>query len=463
MDSTNINIVIAGASGYIGQAIIPQILERFQSATVFALSRSKMSTLHPRLTWRECDLFSLKSIEEALPEKVDCAIYLVHSMVPTAALDQGSFADYDLILADNFARVLKLRNNKHIIYLGGLIPEQEDLSLHLQSRLEVEQVFKEHNLPLTIFRAGLIVGTQGSSFQIMLKLVQRLPVMVCPKWTQNLTSPVDLKTVVQSITRIILKKEHVGKTYDLAACEPLSYLEMMQQTASHMNKRKLFIRFPYLTPRLSSLWVSLVTQSSKNLVYPLIESLKYSMVTRPDKELKGLTKQRYLDILKNLDLSLKKSKSFFRFKPQRKTVRSVQRLPLPKNKDAYWIKKRYFLWLKHVLKPLVDIVYISQQSIFKFKLFKLTILTLKLNKHRSHKDRQLLYINKGILVAEKNRGRLEFRTVLNNRYVLAAIHDYKPSLPWFIYTLTQAKVHALVMKCFANHLRKKLNTKMKSH
>ena len=131
-------IVIAGASGYIGRALIPKLLKQFPSAEITALSRSQQLSEDPRVQWKACDLFSLKSIETALPEKADLAFYLVHSMGPTAQLDQATFADYDLILADNFARAAKKLSLQQLVYLGGLTPESTTLSLHLQSRLEVE-------------------------------------------------------------------------------------------------------------------------------------------------------------------------------------------------------------------------------------------------------------------------------------------------------------------------------------
>jgi len=156
-------------------------------------------------------------------------------MAPTAQLDQGSFADYDLILADNFAKTIKPHNIKQLIYLGGLIPNTKTLSLHLQSRQEVEQVFNEHALPTTTLRAGLILGEGSSSFQMLLKLINRLPVMICPSWTQTQTTPIDLLSVLNAITEVCLKPDCINKTYDLAGCKPITYLQMMKETAAKMG------------------------------------------------------------------------------------------------------------------------------------------------------------------------------------------------------------------------------------
>ena len=130
-------ILIAGASGFIGRALI-RGLKNEEDITVVAISREEKTSPHLRLTWKKADLFSLKDISDAM-EGCDQAVYLVHSMLPSASLVQGTFYDMDLILADNFARAAKMNGIKHVIYLGGLLPlEQDKLSWHLKSRLEVE-------------------------------------------------------------------------------------------------------------------------------------------------------------------------------------------------------------------------------------------------------------------------------------------------------------------------------------
>ena len=163
----------------------------------------------------------------------------------------------------------------------------------MQSRLEVEETFLQHSLPTTIFRAGLILGEAGSSFQILIKLVQRLPIMVCPDWTQTLTTPVDLATVISALTSATSETNGIGKIYDLAGCAPLTYMEMMILTAKEMKLKRFFIKVPFFTPTLSRLWVSLITNSSKDLVYPLVESLQHPMLARQSNLYPNLTpKQR---------------------------------------------------------------------------------------------------------------------------------------------------------------------------
>lgn len=446
-------ILIAGASGYIGKALLPKLLEKFPSANILALSRIQQKSNDSRVSWKACDLFSLKSIEEAVPPEIDIAIYLVHSMGPTAQLDQGSFADYDLLLADNFARVLQNSKIKQLIYLGGLIPDSPNLSLHLQSRLEVEEIFSQYQLPTTVFRAGLVLGSEGSSFQILLKLVKRLPLMICPRWTQTLTTPVDLNTVINSISHSALNNDHLNRTYDLAGCQPITYLQMMKETARKLKLKRFFLTVPFFTPTLSRLWVRLITNSSKGLVYPLVESLEHTMVARETNLFsKDSIDKTYYELLESAFFKSRPNPPFFNFSIQRKTVRSVQRFVLPENKDAIWVKDLYMTWLPKWISLFIKVKSNGSTVTYSIRGLKIKLLVLQINLERSSKDRQLYYISEGLLVSGEKKGRLEFRVVLNRRYILTAIHDYKPALPWIIYKFSQAWIHLLVMNSFGKYL-----------
>lgn len=451
-------IVIAGASGYIGHALIPALLSRFPDAEITAFSRAAQTSEDPRVTWKACDLFSLRSLEAATPQKVDLAYYLVHSMGPTAQMDQGSFADYDLILADNFARILQTTGVRQLIYLGGLVPESQHLSLHLQSRLEVEETFFESRLPTTVFRAGLILGEAGSSFQILTKLVDRLPVMICPSWTQTMTTPVDLATVIHALSTAAMMEDAINKVYDLAGCESLTYVNMMRDTAKHMGKKRIFLGVPFFTPTLSRLWVSLITGTSKALVYPLVASLEHEMVARPDHLFEAPPKGRtYSSLLKTIPVNSAKRKRTKSFEAHRKTVRSVQRLPLAPGKNAEWVKDQYLRWLPRFLAPLIKVGVAGTNVRFSFFLSHAVMLNLSLSPERSNPDRQLLYITGGVLASEGSKGRLEFRVVLHRKYVLAAIHEFKPSLPWYFYRYSQAVLHLWVMRNFGRYLSRMMS------
>ena len=188
-------VAVAGATGFIGSALAKVLSQRFE---LVGLTRSPRTSLQGYDEVRRVDLFSRTDTLAGL-ENVDFAIYLVHSMMPSARLVQAKFADLDLLCADNFAKCAAEQGVKHIVYVGGLQPCGPTTSAHLESRLEVETALNTYGVPVTTLRAGMIVGGNGSSFQILKRLVERLPIMVCPSWTNTSTQPVALKDVVWAI------------------------------------------------------------------------------------------------------------------------------------------------------------------------------------------------------------------------------------------------------------------------
>ncbi len=383
---------------------------------------------------------------------MNLAYYLVHSMGPTAQLDQGSFADYDLILADNFARVLKRNGVRHLVYLGGLLPTDQKLSPHLRSRWEVEETFRSHGLPITVLRAGVILGEEGSSTQIIVKLVSRLPAMICPAWTQTLTSPVALPGVQRALTEAALDNRHIGKVYDLAGCPPISYLEMLKETAKKMGKKRRFFTVPVFTPWLSRMWVSVITNTPRPLVYPLIQSLKHPMVARPEHRFPDSEPlSTYREMIRDLPLRPQPRGVLFPSRPVGRYVRSVQRLPLPRGKNAEWVRIQYMNWIHKLPGGLLRVVVEGKRITFSTFLLKRPLLVIELSEERSTPDRQLLYVTGGLL-NKTDGGRLEFREVLNGAHLLAAVHNFSPALPWQIYKYTQAQVHLFLMRKFGRWL-----------
>ena len=182
-------VAIAGATGFIGKWFIDKYKNEFN---IIALSRNKLrypekSNIH----WKQVDLYSISSTTKAL-ENVDIGIYLVHSMQPSTRMNQGSFEDTDILLADNFSRAAQDCKLEQIIYVGGILPKDEyTMSKHLRSRYEVEKTLGSGLTPLTSIRAGIIIGPNGSSFRIVQKLVENLPLMACPEWTKSLNQPID--------------------------------------------------------------------------------------------------------------------------------------------------------------------------------------------------------------------------------------------------------------------------------
>jgi uncharacterized protein YbjT (DUF2867 family) len=444
-------ILIAGASGFIGRALIDQLL-KIDDIHIVALSRKDRDSHHPKITWMKCDLFSLRDISLAM-QGCDTGYYLVHSMLPSASLSQGTFYDFDLIMADNFVQAAITNQLKHIVYLGGLIPHTQHLSWHLRSRLEVEETFRHSPITTTAFRAGLIIGPGGSSFTILEKLIQRLPVLICPSWTQTISQPIALNDVIDVLVKILNDKDVQGKIYDLAGPEIISYQGLMEKFAHIIKKRRRLITLNIIPLGLSRWWITFITGAPKNLVYPLALSLRHQMLAGAEHA------WPYTEDLKtSLNEALKMSLNFSHPKftghsPAERDVRSIQRLVLPPGKDAAWVALEYFRWLPTFFSTLIKVQLENERCTFYLFQPDLKLLILERSIERSSSDRQLLYIVGGLLAGKQVRGRLEFRVVLDRKYVMAAIHEFRPALPWFIYRWTQAIVHLFVMYSFGEHLK----------
>ena len=476
---------VAGASGFIGATLADSLRP---AATLRGLSRSARP---PRTggydEWRACDLFSLKDAQEAL-RGARRAAYLVHSMMPSARLSQGRFEDLDLICADNFARAAKREGLERIVYLGGLLPsaDGEPLSRHLRSRQEVEETLAAHGVPVWTLRAGLVIGPGGSSWTMLERLVRRLPVMACPEWTRTLTQPVALADAAALLAACLLRDDVAPGTYDIGGPDVVSYQEMMQRAGQVMGLRRPMVRVPLLTIGLSRLWVSAVTGAPKALVAPLIESLVHPMVAR-DRRLQAALDLPGLGLDDSLRAALHTGAldtgaldtaaapasgagvqsrpvpepvptAVYRAPPELRTApraRSVQRLVLPPGKDAQWVADEYVRWLPtwligRILRVTVDA---QKRCDFYPPWSKRPLLQLTFSHERSTPDRVLFYVTGGALAqVGEGRGRLEFREVLGRRYVLAAVHDFEPRLPWPVYACTQALAHQAVMRAFGRHL-----------
>ena len=470
---SRVTVAVAGASGFVGRHLVDRLCAEHD---VIALGRTVSTGELWRGTdakGRQCDLFSLDDAERAL-RGVDVAYYLVHSMMPNARLTQSKFEDMDAILADNFGRAAARAGVQRIIYLGGLIPEVPDLSKHLESRQEVELLLGAHGVPVTVLRAGLVVGKGGSSLQILTRLVGRLPAMVCPRWTESRTQPVSLADVVEMLARCAVHDSVVGRTFDIGGPDVLTYREMIARTAQVMGVERKLIGVGVFTPGLSTLWVSLVTGSPRALVGPLVQSLRHPMVARDDElaQLFGMNMVGFDQALSaalladgsepEAEVATAESHALTAQRSPRAAatrsrpdVRSIQRFALPSPRSATSIMHAYLEWLPRFCRPFVR-VGVDDAGVCRFEITgtRLCLLELAYSHTRSTPDRALLYITNGVLaeVREGDRDRLEFRILPGGREVLAAIHDFTPALPWFVYKITQAPAHLAVMRAFARHL-----------
>ena len=466
-ETSNVNrkarqtVAVAGATGFIGRALLGVLAEQYD---VVALTRGKVdeaSTEEQSISWRRCDLFSLRDTKQALTD-CDLAVYLVHSMLPAAQLTQGSFQDMDLLVADNFATAAKEAGIKQIVYVGGIIPNTDQLSPHLRSRLEVEQALSAYGTPVTTLRAALIFGPGGSSTNIITRLVHRLPIMLCPSWTETKSQPVFIGDMVTAITHVLDRSECFDRYYDVGGATLLSYKDMMQEVARQMGRSTLILTLPVLTPQLSRLWVSLITGAPKNLVSPLIETLRHDMVPENCQTL-TIPNHRFLSFEETLEKSRQNPEASTRVprafqlsedEQQKRSVRSVQRLLVSDKYSVAEVARIYLSWLPEFLSPFLKVESEDQKVSLHFPCIPLPLLNLELIAPSISENREIFLIRGGLLAKTETKGRMEFRAVASSNCIIAAIHDFQPKLPWYIYRYTQAVAHLWVMNGFGRYLQK---------
>jgi uncharacterized protein YbjT (DUF2867 family) len=302
-----VRILVSGASGFIGRRLVRKLLVspgttnwsiRCMTRKAHSLS-SYFQNDRNKLEFVQADVQDYPELEKALTG-VDVAFYLIHSMEGSSK-EWKKFADRDRVAAENFARAVNEAGVSRVIYLGGLTyaPDQE-LSNHMRSRTEVGEVLKKSNAAVTIFRAAVILGQGGASFQMLQYLVERLPLMVCPKWVLTKCQPIAVDDVVEYLVRSIETNETKSKTFDIGGPEILTYLDMMQRYGKILKKSIKIIIIPFLTPRLSSYWVDLITPVKASLARPLIDSLKHEAIVK-DNSIADIIPLR----LKNFENSIK--------------------------------------------------------------------------------------------------------------------------------------------------------------
>ncbi len=446
-------LAIAGATGFIGRWFIQEYSDKYD---IIALSRGEVENQeNDAVEWRKVNLYSLSSTSKAL-EGADYALYLVHSMQPSSRLNQGSFEDTDLLLADNFARAAEERDLRQIVFIGGILPKDtDDFSTHLRSRFETEQTLSSRKTAMTAIRASIIIGAGGSSFRIVRKLTERLPVMACPKWCESPSQPIDICNMLEIIDRTLGNEVLYDQAIEVGSQKIYSYMDLLKITSKKLGKKRLIFSIPLFTLGFSKLWVAKFSDSSTTFVSPLIESLRHDM--RVDDSKNPFSDLNFTPIEDAVDNALTKKSPHL---PERhygdgakNTVRSVQRLSNPGKKDVAWVARIYPDWLSK--KFTIFLKAEKSEDKVCFAILGKTLLELRFVESRSDEKRQLFFITGGLLAKRVDYGWLEFRSVLDNRYIIAAIHEFVPRLPWFLYRLSQAVIHLMVMKSFGRFLKKR--------
>jgi uncharacterized protein YbjT (DUF2867 family) len=296
-------IFVAGATGYIGARLVPLLLDAGCHVRALARAPEKLRNRpwaqHPNLEIVKGDVLDQTSLQTALGQ-CRAAYYLVHSMNP----DVGDFASTDRQAARNMADAAAAEGLEQIIYLGGLGNEQGQLSHHLQSRTEVGTILRQGAVPVTILRAAMIIGSGSASFEILRYLVDRLPVMITPRWVDTPCQPIGVRNVLHYLVGCIQEPKTIGGTFDVGQPEVTNYRELMEIYAEEAGlPRRWIIPVPVLTPRLSSYWIHLVTPVPASIARPLAEGLSNPVVCQ-ETSIVELLPQELFDARKAIRLAL---------------------------------------------------------------------------------------------------------------------------------------------------------------
>jgi uncharacterized protein YbjT (DUF2867 family) len=275
-------ILVTGATGYIGGRLVPRLLEAGHQVRCLARQPRKLAdrpwASHPGVQLLAGDAADAGSLRAAM-EGCGAAFYLIHSMLAAGA----EYGERDRELAALFARCAGEAGLQRIVYLGGLGELGDGLSEHLASRREVERVLACGPTPVTVFRAAMIIGSGSASFEILRYLVERLPVMITPRWVSTQCQPIAVRDVLRYLVECLQVPATVGCTLDVGGPDVLSYLELMHVMAEERGlRRRVVMPVPVLTPWLSSLWIHLVTPVPADIARPLSEGLRNRVVCRDD-------------------------------------------------------------------------------------------------------------------------------------------------------------------------------------
>ena len=298
-------ILLTGSTGYIGRRLLPVLVQAGHH--VVCLVRDQR-----RFDWDDFSEDFLKQVSVVevdlsdpstftyVPTDIDVAYYLVHSM----SSSNSDFTEMEAISAQNFVTFINTTTAKQTIYLSGIVNDA-DLSAHLLSRKNVEDVLKQAHAPLTVLRAAIIIGSGSASFEIIRDLVEKLPVMIAPKWLKTRCQPIGIRNVIEYLQGVLLKQESFHQTFDIGGTEILTYKQMLYGFAKMRGLKRLIITIPVLTPKLSSLWLVFVTSTTYSLARSLVNSMRNEVICN-DTRIQQIVPTKILSYEESLKLAFDK-------------------------------------------------------------------------------------------------------------------------------------------------------------
>jgi len=274
-------ILLTGVTGYIAQRLLTVLLQNGDEVVCCVRDAKRFNTqkydyTSGKLSLIEVDFLEKESLD-CIPDDIDVAYYLIHSMSTTS----GDFGSMEEICAINFRERIQKTKASQVIYLSGIINETE-LSRHLSSRKNVEEILSDSSFALTTLRAGIIVGSGSASFEIIRDLVEKLPLMITPRWLNTKCQPIAIRNVIEFLTGVMGNKETYHKSYDIGGPDILSYKEMLLRFTGIRGLKRHIMVVPVMTPKISSYWLYFVTATSFALAKNLVNSMKVEVICKPN-------------------------------------------------------------------------------------------------------------------------------------------------------------------------------------
>ncbi|MCH3884101.1 SDR family oxidoreductase [Tenacibaculum aquimarinum] len=270
-------ILITGTTGYIAKRLVLKLLEAGHEIVCCVRDLNRIPDEienKNNVQFIKVDFLAVKEI--IIPSDIDVAYYLIHSMATNAT----NFEELEQVCANNFKSLVQKTKCKQVIYLSGIVNDN-NLSKHLSSRFQVEKNLQSEKYALTTFRAGIIVGSGSASFEIIRDIVEKLPVMITPKWLNTKSQPIAIRDVLAFLERAVGNHKLYNKSFDICGTEVLTYKEMLLQFAAVRGFKRYIFTLPILTPKLSSYWLYFVTSTSFNLAQSLVDSMKVEVIAKP--------------------------------------------------------------------------------------------------------------------------------------------------------------------------------------
>lgn len=269
-------ILLTGATGYIGRRLLPELIQQGHELICSVRDKSRFiapSSLAQKITLIEIDFLNPETVSD-IPANLDAAYYLIHSMSA-----EGNFGEKELKAAENFRKAVSKTGIRQVIYLSGIVNE-ESLSEHLSSRRNVEMELSKGTYHLTTLRAGIIIGSGSASFEIIRDLVEKLPVMITPKWLKTRCQPIGISDVIKFLSATLFEEKTYDQNFDIGGPDILTYREMLLTFAEIRGLKRTIWTVPVMTPKISSYWLYFITSTSYRLATALVDSMKVEVVCR---------------------------------------------------------------------------------------------------------------------------------------------------------------------------------------